>query len=218
MLNENPSSNPWKTKPTDRLILKWIKCHLSARITPRLTVVKWLRPWMITISSTVLGVVGGVVFALGVGWLAGLIAACSQVLDGIDGQFARLRGEQSISGALLDSVLDRYSDGAMVVGLTIYLVRLPTFFPLWLFLVLGAMALIGSNLISYSTARAESLGIETDVSTLANSMANKGTRTTVTVLSGFGSLFWSPMPIVALLYLALYINLVVVRRLILAYK
>lgn len=60
---------------------------------------------------------GGVVFALGVAWLAGLIAAMAQILDGVDGQFARLRGEQSKSGAFLDSVLDRYADGAMVIGM-----------------------------------------------------------------------------------------------------
>ena len=213
MLNEHPVSSPWQTKPTDRFVLKWIKCNLSARITPILVRAKWLRPWVITISSAGLGMVGGVVFALGVGWLAGLIAATSQILDGVDGQFARLSGKQSVSGAFLDSVLDRYSDGAMVIGLIVYLIRLPIAIPLWQLLVLGSLALIGSNLVSYSTARAESLGIQLDGSTLANSLANKGTRTTVTVLSCFGSLFWPPMPMVALFYLAMYINMVVVRRL-----
>ncbi len=213
MLNKHPVSSPWQTKPTDRFVLRWIKCYLSARITPMLVKVTWLQPWTITISSTGLGVLGGVVFALGLGWLAGLITAASQILDGVDGQFARLTGKQSVSGAFLDSVLDRYADGVIVIGLIIYLIRLPVAIPLWQLLALGSLALIGSNLISYSTARAESLGIQFDVSTLANSMANKGTRTTVTVLSGFGSLFWPPMPMVALLYLALYINLVVVRRL-----
>lgn len=134
-------------------------------------------------------------------------------LDGVDGQFAGLRGEQSVGGAFLDSVLDRYSDGAMVIGLTVYLIGLPNAIPLRLLTVLGSLELIGSHLVSYLTARAESLGIQLDVSTLANTPANKGTRTTVTILSGFGSLFWPPMPIVALFYLALYINLVVVRQL-----
>ncbi|UCG12917.1 MAG: hypothetical protein JSU72_21045, partial [Deltaproteobacteria bacterium] len=92
-------------------------------------------------------------------------------------------------------------------------IRLPIAMPLWQLLVLGALALIGSNLISYSTARAESLGIRLDVSTPANSLANKGTRTTITVLSCFGTLFWPPMPIVSIIYLALYINLLVIKRL-----
>jgi len=213
MLNEHPNTSSWQTKPTDRFVLKWIKCHLSARITPTLVRVKWLRPWVITISSAGLGVVGGVVFALGLGWLAGLIAATSQILDGVDGQFARLTGMKSVSGAFLDSVLDRYAEGAMVIGLIVYLIRLPITIPLWQLLILGSLALIGSNLMSYSIARAQSLGIQLDGPTLANNLANKGTKTTVIVLCCFVSLFWPPMPIVALCYLALYLNLVVVRRL-----
>lgn len=212
-MNEHPVPISWQTKPTDRFVLKWIKCYLSARITPTLVKVKWLRPWMITISSAGLGVVGGVIFALGLGWLAGLIAAASQILDGVDGQFARLTGMQSVSGAFLDSVLDRYADGAMVIGLIVYLIRLPIAIPLWQLLVLASLALIGSNLMSYSIARARSLGIQLDGPTLTSSLANKGTKTTVIVLCCFGSLFWPPMPMVALCYLAFYLNLVVVGRL-----
>jgi len=213
ILNEHPVPNPWQTKSTDRFVLKWIKCHLSARITPRLVRVKWLRPWMITISSAFIGIVGGVVFALGLGWLAGLIAAASQILGGVDGQFARLTKMQSASGAFLDSVLDRYVDGAMVIGLILYLIRLPIPIPPWQLLILGSLALIGSNLMSYSMARAQSLGIQLDRPTLANNLVNKGTRTTVIVLCCFGTLFWPPMPMVALCYLSFYINLEVVRRL-----
>ncbi|MFC1836022.1 hypothetical protein ACFL2Q_15100 [Thermodesulfobacteriota bacterium] len=43
------------TKPTDRFVLKWIKCHLSAQITSRLVHFKWLRPWMITIVAALTG-------------------------------------------------------------------------------------------------------------------------------------------------------------------
>ena len=165
---------------------------------------------MITISSALVGVLAGVVFALGWAWLAGLIAAASQVLDGVDGQFARLTGRQSTTGAFLDSVLDRYPDGAMVIGLVIYLVRLPAPIPLWLTLALGSLALIGSNLVSYGSARAESLGIDLGKPTLAS----KGTRTTVMALCAIASLIWPPMPLVALLYLVIHTNGVVVKRLI----
>ncbi len=55
----------WKTKPSDRFILKWIKINLSARLTPQLINLQWLRPWMITLLSTTVGVFAGVVFALG---------------------------------------------------------------------------------------------------------------------------------------------------------
>lgn len=206
--------NEWKTKPSDRFVLKWIKCNLSARITPRLVRVKWLRPWMITVSSASLGVLAGVVFAMSLGWLAGLVGGVSQILDGVDGQFARLTRRQSTAGAFWDSVLDRYSESAMEIGLIFYLIRLPVSIPIWFVVVVGSLALIGSNLISYSNARAEGLEIRLGRPTLAS----KGTRMTAMILSGLASLIWALMPIVALCYLALHTNIVVATRLVKAQR
>lgn len=199
----------WQTKPTDRFVLKWIKCHLSAKITPRLIHVQWLHPWMITLASACLGMLAGVIFAVGWGWLAGCVAACAQVLDGVDGQLARLTDRQSKGGAFWDSVLDRYADGAMVIGLGIYLYRLPFPMPSWLLVILAALALIGSNLISYSTARGDALGLDLGPPTLAS----KGTRASVMILCAWGSLFWAGLPIVALFYLVVHPNAVVIKRL-----
>jgi len=205
--SDTPAS--WRTKPTDRFILKWIKVNLSARLTPRLAAIDWLRPWMVTVASSLLGCAGGLIFALGVGWLAGLAAAAGQVLDGVDGQLARITGRQTQAGAFLDSVVDRYADGALVIGLTIYLVRLPLPWPLWLILLGGALALIGGNLISYSTARADTLGLDLGRPTLAS----KGTRTSAIILGAWGSLFWPPWPALVLVYLAVHTNTVVITRL-----
>ncbi|MBW1709724.1 MAG: CDP-alcohol phosphatidyltransferase family protein [Deltaproteobacteria bacterium] len=130
---------------------------------------------MITICSVFCGILAGLIYALG---LAGLAAAASQILDGVDGQFARLTNAQSQAGALLDSALDRYTDGAMVTDRTIYLIRLPLHWPLSLILILGTLAVVGSNLGSYTSARADSLNIELG----RHSLASKGTRTTVIVL------------------------------------
>lgn len=204
----------WRTKPTDRFVLKWIKVHLSARITPRLLDVPWLEPWIITLASASLGVLGGVVFGAGWGFLAGCIAACAQVLDGVDGQFARITGRQSRGGAFWDSVLDRYADGAMVIGLILYLIRLPFPLPTWLLLTLGALALIGSNLVSYSSARAEALGLDLGAPTLAS----KGTRSAVLILSAWMSLFIAGFPVVALVYLAVHPNACIVRRLLVTHR
>jgi phosphatidylglycerophosphate synthase len=204
----------WQTKPSDRFILKWIKVHLSARITQKILPWSWLDPWMITVFSAVLGTAAGVVFASGWAWFAGCIAAGSQVLDGVDGQLARLKGRQTNAGAFWDSLLDRYTDGSMVIGLTVYLFQLPAPLPFWLLLALGAVALIGSNLISYSSARAENLGIDLGQPTLAS----KGTRMTVMVVCAWGSLFWPPLPVVALVYLVGHTQLVVIRRLILVHQ
>ena len=211
MPTDYPVTVEWRNKPTDRFILKWIKLNLSARITPGLAHIEWLRPWMITLCSTLLGILAGTVFALGFGFWGGLIAALSQVLDGVDGQLARYTGKQSPAGAFLDSVLDRYSDGAVVIGLIIYSVPLVS---LWVLLPVGFFALIGSSQVSYSSARAEALGLVQGAPTLAS----KGTRTTVSALSGLLSPLWHPFPLVGLCYLAVHANLVVLHRIWLAYR
>ena len=203
-------SESWKTKPTDRFVLKWVKCHLSARVTPKLLHLEWLRPWMITVSSAVLGVVAGVLFGLGWGFAAGVTALVSQVLDGVDGQFARLTGRQSPAGALLDSTLDRYSDGALMIGMTVYLIRLPAPLPAWQVLCIASLAIMGSNLVSYSAARAE--GLELTVPS-KHTLASKGTRTMTMALCAVLTPLWPALPLAALCYLAVHTNLVVADRL-----
>jgi phosphatidylglycerophosphate synthase len=146
---------------------------------------------------------------MGSAWLAGIIGAASQILDGVDGQYARLTGQVSKSGAFWDSVLDRYTDGAMVIGMTVYLIRMPFPMEQWLLILLCALALIGSNLISYSSARAETLGLDLGKPTLAS----KGTRSSVTILCAFFSFLWSGLPIMAIFYLAIHTNTVVIHRL-----
>lgn len=199
----------WRTKPSDRFILKWVKCRLSAPITPSLVRLEWLRPWMITLFSAAWGMLAGLLFAMGQGFLAGLSAAFSQILDGVDGQFARLTGRTSRAGAFMDSVVDRYADGAMVIGLVVYLIRLPLSESPGVLLVAGALAVVGSSQISYSSARAENLGIDLGKPTLVS----KGTRILIIAVSGLGTPLWQGLPAIALLYLVLHTNIVVVRRL-----
>jgi len=200
----------WQTKPTDRFVLKWIKRNLSARITPKLVQFESLAPWHITLAAACMGCMAGLLFACGFGMSAGCVAAAAQILDGVDGQLARMTDKQTKGGAFWDSVMDRYADGALVIGLSIYLLGLPFPIDQRLLIGLGAAAIIGSNLISYSSARAAALGLDLGKPTLAG----KGTRSTVIVICAIGSFFWPGLPIAALVYLALHTNLVVIRRLI----
>jgi phosphatidylglycerophosphate synthase len=211
----SPGSAPigsWQTKPTDRFVLRWIKINLSARMTPLLVECRWLKPWMITVASTVIGISAGLTLAVGWGFLAGLLAAAAQILDGVDGQFARLTGQESRAGAFLDSVLDRYTDGFLVIGLIIFNEQLGL--PAWLLIPLGGLALIGSGLISYSSSRAENLRIRFGGPTLAS----KGTRTTVIAVSCILSPVLTFMPVAALCYLAFHTNMVVLYRIGVAFK
>ena len=202
---ESQVETEWKTKRTDRFILKWIKVNFASRITQKLIDHKWLRPWMITVTSMFTGIGAGILFSANLGFLSGIVACLSQVLDGVDGQFARLTGRATNFGGFLDSVLDRYSDGCLVIGLTIYNLHNNSDWGTGVLIALGSLALIGSGLISYSSSRAENLGIFFGKPTLAS----KGTRTTVVAVAGLLSPISSLIPLIALVYLVIHTNIVV---------
>ncbi len=75
------------------------------------------------------------------------------ILDILDGRLARLSKQQTKAGALFDSVSDRWAELFVFAGYAWYLRETP-----WLAAVLAAMG--GSFMVSYTRARAESLGIE----------------------------------------------------------
>jgi phosphatidylglycerophosphate synthase len=78
------------------------------------------------------------------------------LFDMIDGRLARVSGQESAFGALFDSVLDRYSELVMFLGICYYLAAQHYFIS-----ALSAFtAMIGSIMVSYVRARAEGLGVE----------------------------------------------------------
>lgn len=90
-----------------------------------------------------------------VGW-AGALILFAGLFDMLDGQVARLGNMSSRFGALYDSVLDRYSEMVLFLGICYYLVGHHYF----LSSLFAFIALIGSMMVSYTRARAEGLGIE----------------------------------------------------------
>ena len=89
-----------------------------------------------------------------IGWAGGLILFAG-LFDMIDGQVARIGKMSSKFGALYDSVLDRYSELFMFLGICYYLVSHHYF----LSSLIGFIAMIGSMMVSYTRARAEGLGV-----------------------------------------------------------
>ncbi len=89
-----------------------------------------------------------------VGW-AGAMILFAGLFDMIDGQVARIGKMTSRFGALYDSVLDRYSELIMFLGICYYLVAHHYFVSS----LIGFIGLIGSVMVSYTRARAEGLGI-----------------------------------------------------------
>lgn len=132
----------------------------------RLLIRMGLTPNMVTTIGLVLNIGVAIIFIVGaeagrrgdlsyVGW-AGALILFAGLFDMLDGQVARLGNMSSPFGALYDSVLDRYSELILFLGICYYLVS-HHYFMSSLFAFIG---LIGSMMVSYTRARAEGLGIE----------------------------------------------------------
>jgi len=90
-----------------------------------------------------------------VGW-AGALILFAGLFDMLDGQVARIGNMSSVFGALYDSVLDRYSEMIMFLGICYYLIAHHYF----LSSLFAFVALTGSMMVSYTRARSEGLGIQ----------------------------------------------------------
>jgi len=89
-------------------------------------------------------------FVLGQNIVGGLLVQLSSIVDGVDGDLARLKGMTSEFGGFMDSVLDRYVDILVVLGLTLWSVSHETYPGIWL---ASFAAIAGTFCISYTRAR-----------------------------------------------------------------
>jgi CDP-diacylglycerol--glycerol-3-phosphate 3-phosphatidyltransferase len=119
-------------------------------------------PNTITTVGTLLTIAAGVVYATGHIMSAGWLMSVTAIFDVIDGQVARRTGRCTVFGAFYDSTLDRVADGALMAGLTVFYMTSPVHHNLYMVVVCLA-GIIGSFLVSYTRARAESLGIDAKV-------------------------------------------------------
>jgi CDP-diacylglycerol---glycerol-3-phosphate 3-phosphatidyltransferase len=106
----------------------------------------------------------GVALLVAQGWIAvaGALFLVVNALDFLDGAVARAAGTAGGYGAFLDSVLDRYSEAVVFVGLLVWFARADDL----LGLGATALALVGSFMVSYCRARAEGLGLDCEVGLL----------------------------------------------------
>ena len=115
-----------------------------------------LTPNLITLLG-LLGNIGAALFiSKGKFIIGGIIALAVGTFDAIDGTMARLSGEPSKFGCLLDSLIDRYSEMTLLLGILVYFSSINDNTGI----ILVYLALCGSFLVSYIRARAEGLGVE----------------------------------------------------------
>jgi phosphatidylglycerophosphate synthase len=115
-------------------------------------------PNMTTAFTLLLAMITTLLIATGFQAIGGIGIQVVSVIDGVDGELARLKNQATRFGAIFDAVSDRYADALMLGGMTIYAVRFEGHPHAE---AIGMLALAGSLIISYSRARIEaSMGAE----------------------------------------------------------
>ena len=160
-------------------------------------------PNQITVVGVALTFVAAVLAALGYLRWAGVVLIVAGTFDILDGALARSSGRAYPYGAFLDSTLDRYSEGAIYIGLAAYFASTGGPLQRWLLLATVA-ALAGSFLVSYVRARAQSLGF-----TCESGLFARPERVVVTVV---GLIFGGVVLYAVVFLLAILTNLTALQR------
>ena len=116
-------------------------------------------PDLVTLFGTLGVVISSIIFFSQGEFLVGSILFAIFVgLDAVDGTVARLLNRNSKWGAFFDSVLDRIADGIVLGSIAFYFAKAgeETYF------ILSLVALLASEIVSYTKARAEGLGLNCD--------------------------------------------------------
>ncbi|AEK73780.1 Bifunctional phosphosugar nucleotidyltransferase/CDP-alcohol phosphatidyltransferase [Thermococcus sp. 4557] len=126
----------------------FVSRHLNRKVSTEISylLAEKATPNQMTVVTFILGMISAflTLFSLP---LAGILYQISSILDGVDGELARAQMRTSRFGGYIDSLLDRYVDGAFLALLTYSTLTEP----LWYLIAL--LALLGSVMVSYSTER-----------------------------------------------------------------
>jgi CDP-L-myo-inositol myo-inositolphosphotransferase len=200
-------------KPADGPVSRYLNRPVSTRIS-RWLVKSSVTPNQISLFCFLVSVVAAFVFALEGYWAllaGGVLAQFASIVDGCDGEVARLKFWESNFGGWFDAVLDRYGDGFLLGGLTWHAFAAsgrgqP------LFLLVGLLAIIGSFVNSYTADKYDQL-MKATFSRGPGFRIGRDVRIFLLFLGAVCNL-----PLVTLLILAVLMNLENVRRVVVCYR
>lgn len=163
-----------------------------------------INPNVLTFLGLVINMVAAAFLAVGSFRTAGYVIIFAGLFDMVDGRVARATNQVTRFGGFFDSVLDRYSDLALLVGLLVYYgtINRPSY------VVLTAVVMTASVMISYTRTRAENIIPACKVGFLE--------RPERIVLFIIGTLFDRMAPV--LWIIAVLGNLTVIHRMIFTYQ
>ena len=143
-------------KSSDGPVSRHLNRPISTRISKHLVKTS-VSPNSISFFSFLIAMLGAFFFFLG-GYvnlvIGGILAQFSSIIDGCDGEVARLKFQATEFGGWFDSVLDRYADAFLLFGLTYYVYLIHDNF---LYITIGFLAIIGSFMNSYTADKYDSL-------------------------------------------------------------
>lgn len=112
-----------------------------------------IHPNTLTLIGLLINIGAAVILAAGQFRIAGFVILGGAVFDMLDGRVARTTGRVTRFGGFFDSVLDRYSDLSLLIGLLVFYASINRFF----YVVLTAVVMMATVLISYTRSRAENV-------------------------------------------------------------
>jgi len=128
-----------------------LSCNKVIRLIVRGLALSKIHPNVLTFIGLVINIVAAALLAVGRFRAAGFVILGAGLFDMVDGRVARETNQVTRFGGFFDSVLDRYSDIALLIGLLVYYgsINRP-----W-YVVLTAVVMAASVMTSYARARAE---------------------------------------------------------------
>jgi soluble lytic murein transglycosylase len=118
-----------------------------------------LRPNHLTVIGLVVSLFAASAFIAGHLRSAAFLLIAAGLCDLLDGALARASGQVTAFGAFLDSVIDRYSDLVVLLGIVVFFARTPNARGA----VVAMAGVVGSVMVSYTKARAQSIGVDCTV-------------------------------------------------------
>src|SRR5580700_8269320 len=128
-----------------------VACNKVILLIVRGLALSKIHPNVLTFLGLVINIVAAVLLAAGHFRSAGFVIIGAGLFDMVDGRVARETNQVTRFGGFFDSVLDRYSDLALLMGLLVYYGTINRPF----YVVLTAIVMTGSVMVSYTRARAE---------------------------------------------------------------
>src|SRR4051812_44025563 len=166
----------------------------------RMLALSGIHPNVLTFVGLLINIWAAFLFAGGQMLAAGLVVVGASIFDMVDGRVARSTSQVTRFGGFFDSVLDRYSDLALYMGLLVYYASINRYG----YIVLTAVVMTGSVMVSYTRARAENSIPKCKVGFLE--------RPERIVLIMIGALFDRMAPVLCVI--AIFSNLTVIHRMI----